>query len=1104
MKNKKRLFLIPLLFLTVFGISAQQKIINGTVLGDNLPLPGVSISIKNKKLGTLTNMDGKYEIVALPGTILVFNYIGFKSQEVTVKDKNVIDIILVSIESILDEVVVIGYGTVKRKDLTGAVSTVTAADIEKVKSVSFEAALANKVSGVQVVSSEGGPGSALKIKIRGGTSINASNDPLYVIDGFPISGGGVSTDFGNSTTSPLASLDPSNIESIDILKDASATAIYGSRGANGVVIITTKQGKKGIDNLTFETYSNVSNLSNRLDVLTPQEFINYQNSFQPWSETLEGQKKYLAESYRIDDGTGNYIPVTLDYKYPAGTGSGLDGRGLIIDDWQDKITRTAFTKYYSLAANGGSDKTKYSASISYLNTEGIIKTSGLERYSLNMNVNQKLSDRIKAGFKINSGYTLRRGVVTSSTNNSQGRAGVVTSATLFSPVQPVRNSSNNETEATLGIFYDANGRMISNQNGDISNPTIILEENKSNGMTFEGRFNTFFEFKIIEGLFFKTSIRGFASYTKNKAYFSENIGWSRNVGGSATTNFLNSNSVNTEQNLSYNKKFGNHSIGAVLVAETQQNKYESLITISQGFGLPGVNVDNLQSALTTFPTRSDAVSSTLQSYLARVQYDGYGKYLLTVSARYDGSSKFALNNKWGFFPSVGIAWKISEEGFIKNSSFISNAKIRASFGETGNQEIGTFQSLARAGLASYVFDGSALATGAAISRLANPNLTWETTTQKDIGLSLGLFDNRINIEADYYDKVTSDLLLEVPIPASSGFTTAFKNLGSVSNKGFEFALDASLIEKGNFKWKANFNISFNKNKVLNLGGANEFFVTAIGDNAIQGDYVVRVGESLGSIYGLQDDGVYNFKDFKEFEGMSDAEAALKLYSDTAVNENWYATNIYNLKDGVVKNSLVANGTYRPGMTKFEDTNKDGIINDQDRKIIGNTQPLHFGGFTNDFSYKQFDLSVQTGWSYGNDIYNKNIKKGINTANPWGNKLAIVNNRWDPEHPENTLTSFNSGASGNFNSAAYSSYIEDGSYLRLRNITLGYKLSKKVTKTMGVQSFRFYAAVDNVFVWTKYSGWDPDVSVGNNQLTPGLDSDSYPRDRTFRIGLSTKF
>jgi TonB-linked SusC/RagA family outer membrane protein len=725
----------------------------------------------------------------------------------------------------------------------------------------------------------------------------------------------------------------------------------------------------------------------------------------------------------------------------------------------------------------------------------------MKRYSVNLNINQNIGKRIMVGFNLNAGYIIRSGVVTASTNNGQGRAGVVTSAVLFAPVQPVRHQENNDIEAGLGILYDEDGRMIANQQGDVANPVAMLENNTNSGVTMQGRFNMFVDYKIANGIQFKSSLRGYASDIKNKSYFSEKIGWTRSIGGSATTNFSNMNSLVAEQNLSYSKKFGKNSINAILVSETQLNNYEYLQTTSQGFDLPGLNLDNLQSALVTLPVISSANTSTIQSYLTRINFDALSKYLITVSARTDGSSRFAAGKQWGFFPSVGLAWRLSSEKFMKNATFVSDAKIKASYGETGNNEIGSYRSLARAGLANYIFNGSTLAKGAAINSLANSDLTWETTKQTDLGISLTMFKSRLNIEADIYNKNTTDLLLEVPLPATSGYTTSFKNLGLVNNKGLELSFTGYILDKGQFKWKSTLNISFNRNKIMDLGVANEFFVTSIGDNQIQNDYIVRVGESLGSIYGLKNDGVYTFTDFVEFDGLSDADAAAKMYSNVTGQENWYSVQMYNLKPGVVKNALVADGKYRPGMSKFVDHNKDGIINDEDRHIIGNTQPKHFGGFLNEFSYKNFKLSIQSAWSYGNNIYNKNIKKLTDTASPWANKLAIINDRWDPEHPNNTLTSFNSGASGNFNSAAYSMYIEDGSYFRISNITLNYQFSKKIASSVGIKGARIYASVDNAFLFTNYTGWDPDVSVGNNQLTPGLDVDSYPRARTYTFGLN---
>ena len=1085
-------------FTTVYG---QQLKVKGTVTGDGSLLPGVSVSVKGDQVGSVTDFDGNFEIPANKDDVLVFSFVGFKTLEVDLEGRNNLEVNLIADVSELDEVVVVGYGSVKRKDLTGAVSTIKSDEIEKIKTTSFEGAIASKAAGVQVVRSEGGPDAAFKIRIRGGTSINASNDPLYVIDGFPITGGSVSTSIGqgNSSTSPLATLDPSSIESIDILKDASATAIYGSRGANGVILITTKKGVPGRSQISFESYFGVSRLANKLDVLSAQEFIDFRNDYQTWFPAFAAinddtnQNKFLAEGFRVDDGTGTYIPIdlaTMTFDPP-----------ILIDDWQDVITRSAITKNYRLSANGGNKNTRYNASFSYQDREGIIRTSEIERYTGNFNITTKLNDKLEAGFNGNVGHISRSGVVTAASNNSQGRSGIVTSAILFPPVQSPRQWFQNE--------YDPEtGRLIANRNGDVSNPELMLSENTNTGKTLQTSLNAYLSYELAEGLTFKSSIRGFSMAVKNKAWFTNKFGWARGVGGRSITKFYNSSSLVTEQNLNYLKDFGDHRINATFVYERQQRTSENLTSNSTGFDIPNLNLDALQGALNTEPTQSYAFNSSVESFLARVQYDAFNKYLLTASLRYDGSSRFAEEKRWDYFPSLGLAWRISNESFLKNNSLISDAKLKFSYGQSGNTEIPAFKSIAQAGISSYVFGGSSLSAGSSIIQLANEDLTWESTREIDYGLSLGLFNNRITLEADYYDKETSNLLLEVPLPATSGYQTAFKNLGLVSNKGYEFALNANMIENSDFNWNMNFNISFNENKVLDLGDADEFFVTAIGDNQTNNDYVVRVGESLGSIYGLAYDGVYNYQDFVEFDGMSIDEANAKLVADAAAvgdgTEMWWTLNQYTLKEGVPVNALVTNGTYRPGMTKFKDNNGDGVINDDDRHIIGNTLPKHFGGMTQNFNYKNFDLSVQTSWSYGNDVYNKTLKKGAQTAVPWRNKFSIVDDRWSPENPNGTFTAFSAGNSGDVNSAAYDLYLEDGSYFRIGNITMGYTFPKEVMKKIGIKHLRLYVSLDNVHIWTKYSGWDPDVSVGNNQLTPGLDVDSYPRSRTFRTGIVARF
>jgi len=1083
--HSKTCLITLLAFMLTGTVQAQSLTVTGTVSDKTGTLPGVTIIVKSSVNGTMngtaTDVDGTYTIKAEPTDILIFSYTGFAQQEVPVNGQTQIDINLEEDASILDEVVVIGYSSERRKDLTGSIVSVKSEELDKIKPVSFEQGLAAKASGVQVITSEGGPGAGFKIRIRGGSSINASNDPLYVIDGFAINGApqGTAVGIGNSTTSPLASIDPSTIESIEVLKDASATAIYGSRGANGVILITTKKGTRGRADLNFETYTSVSTLTRKIDLLTAQEFVDFRNEYSPWNPDLTDDP--FVTAYR--DQFGNDIDLT-------------DPR-VILTDWQDEITRPGYTQNYKLSMNGGSDKSSYAGSLSYIDQEGIIKTSDFKRVAGNLRLDQNISDRLKAGLSVNIGYTKTGGVVSAATENANGRSGIVTNAVLFSPAQGLSRFGDAE--------YDEDGRIVSLRDGDISNPNRILEDNINRGRSFNSFGNIYMQYRIATGLTFKSSVRGNLFASKGQAYYSEKFGWGQSANGRAFTNNSQGGGITIEQNLNYRKVFGDHRIGITAVYEQQTGSFQSINAASTGFDLPGVNLDNLQSASVTLPTNSTFSDFSLRSYLGRAQYDFKDRYTFNVSARYDGSSRFAEGNKWGFFPSAGVAWKVINEDFLKDNESISNLKLRASYGETGNTAIGSYRSLATAGLASSIFNGNNLATGVAITQLPNEDLTWETTAQFDAGLSLGLFNNKVSVEVDYYVKNTSDLLLEVPLPTTSGYKTAFKNLGSLKNSGIELALNTVNYENNDFSWSSSFNISFNKNEVTDLGGAEEFFVRAIGDNQITDDYIVRVGQPLGSIFGLETDGVYNYGDFAAFDGLSAEQAADKIYADAAAQGVPFYDVVYALRDGVVTSAGQPNTEmYRPGLPKFVDQNGDGLVDSEDRTIIGNVVPTHFGGFTNNFSYKSFDLSALFSWSYGNDVYNKNLSRGTAQAIPYFNKYGQVRDRWSPENPDTDIPAIwgdgDAGIAGN----AYSSFVEDGSFLRLSNITLGYTIPQARIEKWGIRSFRVYVAGDNLHVWTNYSGYDPDVSVGFNQLTPGLDVDSYPRARTFRIGLNVGF
>ena len=1076
------LFKLLGLFLFFLGINsgnliAQTISVTGIVTNENQePLIGVTILLDGTSTGTVTDLQGNYQLDIPSGeATLNFSYTGYALQRVPVKNRSQIDVVLTTDVSQLEEVVVIGYGEVKKRDLTGSVSSVKSEELDQLKPISFENGLAARAAGVQVVSSQGGPGESAKIRIRGGTSINASNDPLYVVDGFAIESTAISTGLGigNSSTSPLAALDPSSIESVEVLKDASATAIYGSRGANGVIIITTKKGRKGKTELDFETFRTFESVARPIQLLTGQQYVDWFNEFAPWNPNDPGGQ--FVGSFRDDFGND------IDLNDPR----------VIVTNWQDEVMRDAQAASYRLSLRSGNENSRFAGSVSYLNQEGIVQSSDFERVSANLNFDQDINSRLKAGINLSLGFNTRNGVVSAATENANGRSGVITSSVLFSPVQGLTRFNDAE--------YDENGRLISLRSGDVTNPNLLVNGNSNESNEIQSFGNVYLSYGILKHLTFKSAVRANFYSSKGQAYYSERFGWGQTANGRAFTRANQGGGLTFEQSLSYNRTFGIHRFNGVVVYEQQENSWESLVTRSTGFDLPGVNLDNLSTATETLASSSDRTESALQSFLGRINYTLADKYLFTFSGRYDGSSRFAEDAKWGFFPSAAFAWRVGNEDFLKNSNLVSDAKLKVSYGETGNTQIGSFRSLPAAGYSSFIFGGNILTAGIATNRLANSALTWETTVQTDVGLSISFLDYRFNVTVDYYNKDTEDLLLEVPLPSNSGYEFSFQNLGKVNNKGLELSFTSTNVSTKDFSWSSSFNISFNRNEVLDLGDADEFFVRAIGDNQINNDYIVRVGESLGSVFGHQYDGVYNFSDFVEFDGLSNQEAAERMLADATDQDMPFYDLFYTLKEGVITTGGVTQ--YRPGLPKFIDRNNDGIVNDDDRTIIGNTLPTNFGGFTNNFNYKNIDLSVLLSWSYGNDIYNKNLNKGNAQAIPYFNKYSQVADRWRPDNPDTEVVAIWGDGDGGFNSVTDDRLIEDGSFLRLSNITLGYSLPNSLLQRISFRSLRIYASVDNLYVWTDYTGFDPEVSVGFNQLTPGLDVDSYPRQRTFRFGIN---
>lgn len=1064
---------------------AQSLTVNGTIISDEGdPLIGVTIRVKEDlSTGIVTDFDGKYSItVPSNESTLLVSYTGYETQEIIVGNRTVVDITMATDAETLEEVVVVGYGYVDKKDLTGSVSSVKGEDLNRVQAVNFERGLAAQAAGVQITSSQGGPGAASKIKIRGGTSITQTSDPLYVIDGFPLLGSSSTTNAGpgSQQESPLSSINPADIESIEVLKDASSTAIYGSRGANGVILITTKKGKQGRAQLTYSNSIGFGELSRAIDILSPQEYVDFWNEYHTYGIVNFGNRDLL---YRDDFGND------LDLGDPNGE--------LIVTNWRDKVFRNSVTMRHNLNINGGSERTRYNASFGYSDDTGILKGSFYKRYSANINVVQELANNLHAGINVNAGFIDRGGPVTAGGNaGGSSQASVLTQALLFTPVQGRIRLDDAE--------YDENGILISARDGAVFNPEAQIERTHNFGNTVNGFGNAYLQYDFDDHLSIKSSFGGNYFNANNEGVYPSDFGWSAQLGGIAFTGLSRSYGWLNENTVSYRNTFGVHSINAVAGFTQQGSTNRSLNTSSQDFALPGVDIDNLASAGITNVTRSDKSEWGLRSWLGRINYTLNNKYLFTFSARADGSSRFADGNKWGFFPSGAISWRVSQEPFLANSKLISNLKLRATYGVSGNNGIGQYQSLAAYEPTRATINGE-LASGARVNRLSNTALTWETTAQSDIGFELGLFNNRLTFDFDYYVKNTTDLLLRVPLPRETGFTSALQNIGEVENKGVELSLNATPVDKNDFTWNFRFNISQNRNQILDMGSAG--FIISSSPGANNNDFIAQVGDPVGSFYGLVTDGIYNYSDFPIFDGLTDQQAADLIRND---ENGQFWDNFYDLREGTVTRRGV--GQYRPGMIKLKDIASldengnrimvpDGVVDEADRTILGNSQPDWYGGITNDFKYKNFDLSFLFQFSVGNEVYNNNITRGTALAIPTYNKLGFIRDRWTLDNPDTDIPGIWGTSDGGVNRELIDTFIEDGSFIRLSNVTLGYRLPRGFASTTNA---RIFAAVDNAFIITDYSGYDPEVSIGNNPLTPGVDSDSYPRQRVYRAGLSVTF
>lgn len=1048
----KRGLSILLFTLFSFSVAMAQVLVRGTVIDQTgESVPGASIQVKGGTQGTITDLDGKFSLnVPNKKSVLVISFIGYSTQEIPVDNTKPMSIVLKEDTKTLDEVVIVGYQEIKKKDLTGAVAKVDMESLLKTPSSSFDQTLGGRVAGVNVSSGEGIPGGTMNIVIRGNNSLTQDNSPLYVVDGFPVEDPAIAS-----------TISPSDVESVDILKDASATAIYGARGANGVVIITTKKGKMGKPQLKYEGSFGVQQVSNTIPMMDAYEFVKMQYEMFP----ADTQKNYL-QNYQGKQ-------WTLD-----------DYRDIPQYDWQKEIFRTAWQQNHNVSLMGGTEGVRYNASASYFDQDGIVLNSNFKRFQSRMNT---VVRRGKLNMSITANYS--RSIQTGSSTSLYSSSGM---NNLFYSVWGYRPVT--EPDVPLSTLMDnALDSSISPTNDYRFNPIMSLNNEYRKNYTNNFQLNGFVEYEFLKGLKLKVSggytydDRNNDTFNNSKTRYGSPISTDKvnaSIVRQQRLTWLNENVLTYQTNIK-KKHYFNSLVGVTL----QNSDYEYYSTKATNIKLESLGMAGMSSG-TPGGIVSNFSSWSMMSYLGRLNYNYKSKYYATASFRADGSSKFSKQNRYGYFPSTSLAWSFSEEDFMqKYKSVLSSGKLRASWGLTGNNRVGEYETYALLDMLKatsnslpsgvYPIDGDKNNIGMVPVSLANKNLKWETTEQWNVGLDLGFFEERIALNVDWYMKTTRDLLLDAALPMSTGYISAMKNIGKVRNSGIEFTLNTVNINKKGFKWTTNFNIAFNKNKVLELAENQISLQTAAyfdQNYNSQPTYIAKKGYAMGMMYGYLYEGTYKYDDF------------------------YKSGDTYVLRPGVP--SFSSENNTQPGMPKYKDLNGDGVIDTNDRTMIGRGLPIHTGGFTNDFQYKGFDLSIFFQWSYGNDILNANRLFFENVNNSRNlNQYASYANRWTPENPTSDIPVAKNSSS---NKVVSSRVIEDGSFLRLKTLSLGYTLPKNLIKKWGIGSARVYVAGQNLWTLTGYSGYDPEVSIRNSALTPGLDYSAYPRAYAINFGLNLGF
>lgn len=1006
-------------------VAQEGRTITGTVMlePDNEAVPGISIVEKGTQNGTITNTEGEYSITVSPAaTHLVFSFVGMKTKEVEIGNQSVINVTMEEDIIGLEEVVAIGYGSIKKSDLTGSVGSVKVDELKKNPVTSLDQSLQGRIAGVQVVQVSAQPGGSTLFRVRGGNSIYAGNEPLYVIDGMQINSSGNLSWLSAPTINGLSSLNPNDIESIEVLKDASATSIYGAKGANGVVLITTKRGKANADRISFEAYYGVQQIAKRIEVMNATQYAILFDE---------------AGRNAANDRGSNYTPTFPD---PESLGEGTN--------WQDEIYRIAPTQNYQLSASGGNERTQYAISANYFKQQGIIIGSDFRRYSFRTNLDHNVSNKFKMGTSLSFNRTQANTV--GSSTQAGFFPGVVNTALTMSPVLPIKDSTGKYT--LKDPYADA----------WLDNPVAVTREVSSidRGTKFVG--NVYANYSIIENLDLKVSL-GLDEYRNIQDYYNPSFTYSGSFNdGQARFATADQYIVLNENTLNYTKAFNEkHSINVLAGFTYQYKDSRSFIDIVTGFpsdrlGYFGItDAENLPSIYSSFGEEA------LVSYLGRINYNYSDKYLATLTHRIDGSSKFGPNNRFGHFPSVALAWRVSSEPFMENLESIYNLKLRASLGTSGNDAIPNYLFIPTMSSTDYYFNNTGPATGYAQGRTGNDDLKWETTRQLDIGIDLALFQGRVSFVSDYYNKYTYDMLYFAQVPFTSGFSTALINVGSMVNNGFEFTANTVNFE-GRFRWNSDFSFSYNKSEVVDLNNNDATYISDDDYKLKIGNWaVIAEGEEIGTFYGLISDGIWQLDE-----------------ADEAATYN-----------------------ARPGDFKYVDQDNNNRIDGDDRTIIGHSQPDFFWSFNNTFSFKGFELSVYLQGVHGNDILNSN-RFELESGNGLSNASIEMLDRWTPDNPSDKYPRANRDA----NYLRMSDrYLEDGSYIRLQLVTLAYDIPKAITTRLGLKGARIYVSGKNLLTFTDYSGFDPEVGrFGTSNLRQGYDLGGYPTAKTYLVGINLDF